>query len=37
LVLFGERSAFVDELDLGALGFDGVDPEATAGLRIIRR
>jgi hypothetical protein len=28
--------AFVDALDLGDLGFDGVDPAAT-GLRIILR
>ena len=28
---------FVDELDLAVLGFSGVDPEMTAGLRIIRR
>ena len=29
--------AFVEELDLAGLGFDGVAPEATGGLRIIRR
>ena len=29
--------AFVDRLDLLALGFDGVEAEALAGLRIIRR
>ena len=27
---------FVEELDLGELGFGGVDPVATARLRIIR-